>query len=128
MIRSSPNGDQELVVVVGRAAIVDHGFRARLEPAHRAAQPLVDLQLIGAQPDSVERLPAPEPFGKGRALVGRNRLGTDQPDRAVGIDLPDSANRGIGRHAAANDEVSEVMGHDDLLLMGAIRRTTRGTG
>jgi len=69
-----------------------------IEHAADMAEMEVNAELIGAQPDAVQRFALPELLGEGWALVGRVGFSADQTDRAVWIDLADSVSGSVSRH------------------------------
>src|SRR6185503_693909 len=68
-------------------------------------------------PDAVRRLALPEALGERRTVVGRVRVGPDDPDGAFRVPLTDPAGRGVRGHAAAHDQVV-VARHRRLLISG----------
>src|SRR6266508_4404930 len=105
--------EQQLVEAVHDALVVRHGMPGGIEGDRAAPEVQLGACFRGRTPDALLGLALPQALGERRAIVGRVRLGADQADGAGGVRLPDTRDRRIRRHPAADDEI-RVARHSTL--------------
>ena len=106
-----PAGREEQgAVLVDLAPVIGGALLRGVQLHDPAAEHERSSGLVGLAPDAVGRLALPQTLCQRRPVVGLVGLGTYHGDGALGILLPDAVGRGVGGHAATDDEVV-VSGH-----------------
>ena len=100
------DGEQQLVVREEIALVVRDQVPVGLDARHPATEVQRQIQLLRAAPDTLPGLALPECFRQGRPRVRRVGLLSDEADRARTVALADTADGGIGCHAATDHQVA----------------------
>ena len=106
LTRLAARRQQDALVAVFVALVVGRGAAVEVERDDPAAGVQLGPELLRPAPDRALVLALPERFRERRPIVGRVRLGADEPDRAVGVVLADPAAGGIAGHASSDDQVA----------------------
>ena len=119
MTLSPPNGSrlgdpsgrkEELVERVAGSLVVGYGLAIKVEALDPATEVKIDPIAVRVALDVVERLPVPQPLGEMGPVVRDLAFVPEQCYGAVRVDLADSADGGVARHASADYHVLIVHG------------------
>src|SRR5439155_16746440 len=110
--------EQEPLVAMRLAAIVDRPVAVQVELDDPPAEEQLDAAEVGgAPPDRRLVLALPERLGERRPGVGRVELLADEPNRPVGVVIPDAAASGVPRHPPADDQIAKFSHHATLQFL-----------
>jgi len=106
--RRGAGGQEQPVIGVGAALVIQHLFCAGIELLHPAAAQEIHLRRH-FQEDIVQLLAAgPERLGKRRSVVRQFGFGGDHADGPVRIRVAELGDRCLGGHPASDDQVGVV--------------------
>ena len=119
MTLSPPNGSrlgdppgrkEELVERVAGSLVVGYGLAIEVKALDTATEVKIHPVTVRVALDVVERLPVPQSLGEMRPVVRDFAFVAEQGYGAVRVDLADSADGGVARHASADYHVLIVHG------------------